>query len=287
MSDVSSLFDGLYGDCTPWRKIAVSGIEAGSWLNDLVSADLEPLAVNEGRRSLLLGPTGQIRASFQAIRLADDVFLLVQDPSEPSPVDELLAPYVLSSDVILEDRTDSLALVAFPGVGRPLDVPVGVWITGSCLGNGGFDLLMEAADRPAALETLSKGIRAATDEELEAYRVTAGSPRVGVDVAAEDLPMEAGLQDAVAFDKGCYLGQETVARVRNLGHPRRVLVRLQTEGRLAPGDQVFANREQAGRVTSAVRIDRWTVALASIRWADRDAPLRTKEGAELIARPLP
>jgi folate-binding protein YgfZ len=285
MSDVSSLFDGLYGDCTPWRKIAVSGIEAGSWLNDLVSADLDALAVDEGKRSLLLGPTGTIRASFQAVRLADSV-LLVQDPAEPNPVDVLLAPYVLSSAVILEDRTDSLALVAFPGARRPLDVPVGVWITGSCLGNGGFDLLVEAADRPAALEALTKEIRAATDEELEAYRVTVGSPRVGVDVAAEDLPMEAGLQDAVAFDKGCYLGQETVARVRNLGHPRRVLVRLQTKAKLAAGDQVFANGEQAGRVTSAVRIDGWTVALASIGWAHREAPLHTREGAELEARPL-
>src|SRR5687768_13054332 len=219
MSDVSSsaLFVGNYGDCTGWRKIGVSGTEGLQWLNDLVSADIEALGANEGRRSLLLGPTGKVRASFQAIRLADDSALLVQDRAEPSPIDQLLAPYVLSSDVALEDRSEALAVFAFPGVHQPLDVPAGTWIRGSCLGNGGFDLLVDAAARTTVEESLPEGIRAAGEEDLEAWRVTSGFPQVGRDATTDDLPMEAGLQDAVAFDKGCYLGQEAMARVRNLG----------------------------------------------------------------------
>jgi tRNA-modifying protein YgfZ len=110
---------------------------------------------------------------------------------------------------------------------------------------------------------------------------------VGRDATADDLPMEAGLQDAVAFDKGCYLGQEAMARVRNLGHPRRVLVRVETDAQVSAGDPIFVDGEQAGAVTSAVMVNGRTVALASVRWAHRDGPLRTKEGAELSARPLP
>jgi folate-binding protein YgfZ len=289
MSDTRALalLDGVYADCSSWRKVAVSGTEALQWLNDLVSADLNRLAAGEGRRSLLLGPTGKVRASFQAIRLAGDSALLVQDPTEPSPIDQLLAPYVLSSDVALEDRTEALALFAFPAAQAPLEVPAGTWIRGSCLGDGGFDLLVDAADRAAVLEALPGGIQAAGREALEAWRVTSGFPQVGRDATADDLPMEAGLQDAVAFDKGCYLGQEAMARVRNLGHPRRVLVRVETDAQVSAGDPIFVDGEQAGAVTSAVMVNGRTVALASVRWAHRDGPLRTKEGAELSARPLP
>jgi tRNA-modifying protein YgfZ len=289
MSEVRSLarLAETYGDCSDWRKIAVSGRDALAWLNDIVSADLSTLDVNEGRRSLLLGPTGKVRASFQAVRLGDGSALLIQDPAEPHPVDGLLAPYVLSAEVEIDDRTKDLTLFAWPEARGPMAVPMGTWIKGSSLGEGGFDLLVAVDERSTAIAALPDPIRAATATELEAYRVERGIPRVGVDVGDDDLPFEAGLGHAVAFDKGCYLGQEAVARVRNLGHPRRVLISLQSDAGITAGDPVFAHGEQAGRVTSAVPVNGVTVALASVRWAHRDGPLRTREGAELTARPLP
>jgi tRNA-modifying protein YgfZ len=289
MSDIRSLapFAGSYGDCSDWRKIGVTGGDALAWLNDIVSADLSTLGANEGRRSLLLGPSGKVRASFQAVRLDDGSALLIQDPAEPHPIDGLLAPYVLSADVDIEDWTQALALLMFPEARGPVPVPAGMWIKGSALGDEGFDLLVAVEERAAVVGALHDAIRAATDQEVEAYRVERGIPKVGVDVGEDDLPQEAGLDHAVAFDKGCYLGQEAVARVRNLGHPRRVLVRLQTDAHLAPGDQVLADGERAGRITSAVRVDGMTVALARVGWAARNSSLHTPEGTELTARPLP
>jgi folate-binding protein YgfZ len=286
VTDSLAPITGAYADCSNWRKIAVSGADAVPWLNDLVSADLEALGVNEGRRSLLLGPTGKVRASFQAVRLADSV-LLIQDPAEPNPIDALLAPYMLSSDVRIDDRTEAVGLFASPGARGPLVVGVGTWIKGSALDDDGFDLLVDRQDKGAALAALNEYIRPATDGELEAYRIDRGIPRVGVDAGEDDLPQEAGLGSAVAFDKGCYLGQEAMARVRNLGHPRRVLLRVEADAAVEAGDPMFADGDEVGRITSAVRVDQMTVALASVRWAARESSLRTNEGTELIARPLP
>jgi folate-binding protein YgfZ len=102
-----------------------------------------------------------------------------------------------------------------------------------------------------------------------------------VDALDDDLPQEAGLGDAVAVDKGCYLGQEAVAKVRNLGHPRRVLLHLHAGAPVRPGDAVRADGESVGEITSAAGgDDRWW-ALAKVRWRDRAAPLATTEGVSL------
>ncbi|MFN2591081.1 MAG: folate-binding protein, partial [Actinomycetota bacterium] len=109
----------------------------------------------------------------------------------------------------------------------------------------------------------------------------------GVDATGDDLPQEAGLAAAVSFDKGCYLGQESVAKVQNLGHPRRVLLSIETGAKASPGDPVLADGDEVGRITSAVAVGDQTHGFASVRWAARNGPFTTNEGAELRARPLP
>src|SRR5438094_8874339 len=124
-----------FADLSSWRKVAVSGPDARKWLNDLVSADISHLAPGRARRSLLLSPTGRIRAEFP-VAARGDVFLLIQDPAQPAPMDALLSRYILSSDVELEDRTEHLALYAFPGLSAAPDMPGGTTSAPSCLGAG-------------------------------------------------------------------------------------------------------------------------------------------------------
>jgi folate-binding protein YgfZ len=93
------------------------------------------------------------------------------------------------------------------------------------------------------------------DAEFEVLRVEAGTPRYGVDMGEDRLPIEAGVTDAVSFTKGCYLGQEVIARATNLGHINRRLVglRLDGDGAAAPGSRLStASRPDAGVVTSSV-----------------------------------
>jgi folate-binding protein YgfZ len=273
-----------FADLSHWRKVRVSGSDAATWLNDLISADIADLSPGRSRRSLLLSPTGRIRAEFTVAGL-EDALLLIQDPRQPGHVGDLLSPYTLSSDVALDDRSGHLALFAFPGGAEAPDVSRTARSAPSCLGEG-VDLLAAMAEHDRLLSTLRQERTLATSQDVEAWRVTHGVPRLGPDVLEGDLPQEGGLTDAVAFDKGCYLGQEAVAKVRNLGHPRRLVIHLEGSGPVSPGDPVEVSGRDAGSITSVARSGDGVVALARIRWDAREGPFRTRAGMELRrARP--
>jgi folate-binding protein YgfZ len=266
-------------DASWMRATRVSGADARSWLDDLVSADLSELQIGRARPSLLLAPTGGVRAAFTVVP-EGDALLLLQDPAQARPVAELLAMYVLSSDVTLADRTGELAIFAFPGLPRPPEVTGARPSAPSALG-AGSDLIAPAPERDRIAAELAERFASATEDDAEAWRVAAGIPRVGVDTAEGDLPQEAALDGSVAFDKGCFVGQEAVAKTRNLGHPRRVLLRFTADGPVAAGEAVRADDGDVGAVTSAVRLADRTHGLMRIRWTDRERPLRTEAGVAL------
>ena len=268
-----------YAELSSWRKLAVSGEEAWTWLNGLISADVADLRPGQARESLLLSPTGRIKAAFTVTARPGEAWLL-QDRAQPRWVGDLLAPYVLSANVSLRDLTDEASLFAFPGRSDP---PLeDAWVsTPSCLGTG-LDVIAPAGDADRVRERLRVAFGQATDIEVDAWRIARGLPRFGVDALDDDLPQEAGLDHAVAFDKGCYLGQESVAKVRNLGHPRRLVVAVASTAPVHPGDAILANGGEAGVVTSAASEgERW-VALARITWEARELPLRTRSGGTLL-----
>jgi folate-binding protein YgfZ len=271
-------------DLSAWRKTGVTGADSIAWLDDLLTADLSALGTNRAQRALLLTPTGSIRADV-TVAIPGSSVVLFQDPAQPQPIDRLLAPYVLSSYVELDDRTDELCLFALLDATAPPDAPGTAFTTPSCLGPG-FDLTGLREDHDRVFRSLSKVFAETSEEEAEPWRVTAGVPRFGVDALPEDLPQEAGLSDAVSFGKGCYLGQEAVAKVQNLGHPRRLVVALRAESALAPGDVLLMDGWEAGRVTSAARDDHGTVALGRVRWDSRDGPFQTAGGHPVRLRSL-
>jgi folate-binding protein YgfZ len=273
-------------DLSMWRKVRVGGSDALGWLNDLLTADLSGLVSGGCRRSLLLSPTGRVRADVGV--LADDRgFILAQDPVQDSAIDEALAPYVLSSDVSLHDVTAELGLLALPGVasGRALGEGPGWRSTPSVLG-AGSDLLPSQEDIRAARSSASEaGLVEASLEAVEAWSIRRGRPRVGVDLGPDALPHEAALGELIGYHKGCFLGQEAVAKVRNLGHPPFVLLAVSGRGPLSPGDPVRADGADVGVVTSADGMGApETAAIVRVRWASRDADLRSADGEPLTVR---
>ena len=272
VDELAALVEGRAAvDLSAYRKVQAHGGEARGWLNDLVTTDVASLMAGQARRSLLLDPTGHIRADLH-VALGADGFWLFQAPDQLDHIGHALAPFVLSSDVRLADRTDELGLVSIGGKGSDGFTP-------STLGIG-RDVLVDAG---ADLATVTDHVVVSADA-VEVMRIREGRPRMGRDFFGTSIPAETGLEGTIDTTKGCFLGQESVARVGNLGHPPRVLVHLTAPSAVAPGaDVVDRAGETVGTVTSAAAGDRHaTVLLASVRWSARDEPLLDRAGAALV-----
>jgi tRNA-modifying protein YgfZ len=271
-----------FADLSYWRKVGVSGGDALEWLDDLVTADLSDLTTGQARHALFLSPTGGVRASF-TVSVLDGNVLLIQDPMQPAPIQQLLEPYMLSSEVTLDDRTSELAVFAFPGRRDAPGLAGTVHWAPSCLGPGA-DLVAAGEGRDVLLRSLSQVYSHAGNEDVEAWRVAAGIPRFGVDALEGDLPQEAGLSSSVSRAKGCFPGQEAVAKVDTLGHPRRVVLAMEADGPVSPGDPVMLDGSEVGEITSVAASGDRMLVLARLRWEARDAPLQTGLGAGLRRR---
>jgi folate-binding protein YgfZ len=273
-------------DLSSWRKVRVSGTDARSWLGDLLAADIAGLEPGVGRRSLLLTPTGRTRADIQVARRESDL-LLLQSPDQPEDIGLVLSGYVLSADVQLEDRADDLALFAIPGRAASLVDAAGATVPSSV--GPGVDVIT-AVGEPAArfiASCIAAGLEQAGGDAYEAWRILRGIARMGADFDERSLPSEAGLEATIDYGKGCFLGQEAVARVRNLGHPPRILRHLQAPGSMGRGERVFAEGTAVGELTSVGEIGDGSVAIARVRWDAAAAPLALADGRTLIDVPRP
>jgi folate-binding protein YgfZ len=247
------------------HKLVVRGPDARRWLGDLVTADVETLERSDARRSLLLSATGRIRADFWIAAEDAETFLLLQPAAQPAFVGDMLRPYVLSSAVRLDDVTTSRSALVLRGPNE-----------------------IVAAAREDLLDVVravaGRGYRRVAEGAWEVWRVGRGDPRMGADFGPGDLPAEAGLERLIDLAKGCFLGQESVAKVRNLGHPPTVLRHLLTRTRVvAPGTPVLDAGGVVGRVTSvAPARNGATVLIARVSWTAAERALTAYGGAELV-----
>jgi folate-binding protein YgfZ len=262
----------------------VSGTDARGWLNDVVTTDVASLDRFESRPSLLLTPTGRIRAIFHVLGAGAGAFFLAQAGDQPERIGALLAPYVLSADVAIRDVP--VRVFAMPGRADPPDGIAGAH--GPSILGGGVDVLAGAdGDRDGDVEALRTelarhALEPASAAAVELRRIRRGDPRFPVDLDADSLPAEAGLDASPVTDrgKGCFLGQESVAKVANLGHPTRVLLRLRGDQPTEAGDAVLRAGEPVGVVTSAAG----DLALVRVAWDAREDLLVTGSGVPLRPR---
>jgi tRNA-modifying protein YgfZ len=211
--------------------VRVEGSDSEDFLERMVSNEVASLGPGEARQALLLTPKGRIVAPLRVARESPEAFLLITEPE----LAETVAATLLRARFAAKCEIAAVPLRGFlhlsdPGHGvRNEDYGVDAWET------------WEVADSEAA--------RA---EELEPLRVEAGTPAWGKELDESVLPAEAGLDEThVSFTKGCYPGQEPIARLHYRGHPNRRLRRLEVES-AAPGDEIFFEDKVVGRVTSAV-----------------------------------
>jgi tRNA-modifying protein YgfZ len=220
----------------PREYLRVTGPDAEGFLQRMLSNDVS----GDGCDALLLTPKGRIIAPVRVTRRAADDFLLATEPGLGEPLRAALTRARLASKVELEPEEHASVLV---------------W-----------------TDDFAAAEEFVDASGGATvdDEELERARIEAGVPAWGKEIDESILPAEAGLDEThISFTKGCYPGQEPVARLRYRGHPNRGLRRVEVEA-AQPGDAISYEGKAVGRITSAVP----GIALGYVR-------LEVPSGAEL------
>jgi folate-binding protein YgfZ len=266
--------DRAFAELVGWRLVEVGGGDARAWLHDLVTADIASLTTGSARRSLILTPTGRIRADVQVIARGDG-FLLLQAPDQPEPVERILAPYVLSSDVELDDVSDQVRAFAVLG-GGAADDGVESW-TPSPLGSG-WAVAVAPGEADAIRDRLAATpLTEVSPPAIERWRIRRGIARMGADFGADALPAEAGLEGVIDFSKGCFLGQESVAKVRNLGHPPRAIVSVGSKAPLEVGMTVRAGEREVGEVTS-VAVGPDVRGIVKVRWDAAGEPLATQAG---------
>ncbi|MCL4809312.1 MAG: hypothetical protein KJ062_16220 [Thermoanaerobaculia bacterium] len=259
-------------------SLFVTGPDCAGLLHGLVTNDVKRLAAGEGAHAALLTPKGKMRAELAVLRTAEAELVLDCEPSLAGPLAAILAGYVPFSRSTLEDRTAATGVVhvegpaaagvlAASGFEVPPGAPFSHVLTGAAgvpvrvvrvsrAGEEGFDLRTARDSAGKVLDLLgARGAEPADASVLEAGRIEAGIPRWGAELDETVLPNEAWLErTAISYTKGCYLGQETVARLKTYGHVNRHLVALLLPSGCAagPGDAVRAGGETVGRVTSAV-----------------------------------
>lgn len=269
-----------FADLSSWRKVRVRGADAAEWLHSLVTADVLTLHPGHARHSLLLSPTGRIRADMTVAR-DEDSFLLLQAPDQPDHVGLLLGPYILSSDVLLEDATTShLLFSVLDGAASRVGL---AGLEPSVLGPG-LDVITPSGKPARRVEDMlvKKQLTEVGGPALETRRIRLGIPRMGVDYGPEALPAEVGLEDAIDRGKGCFLGQESLAKVMNLGHPTSILRHLRADAAVLVDTSVGDETGTHGIVTSAAPDGHGGAFLfARVPWTARDAPLTTAEHTPL------
>jgi folate-binding protein YgfZ len=255
-------------------KAIFRGPEAADFLQGQVTNDVEALAPGTGCYAALLTPKGKMLADMRILR-GEGWFWLDTEAEALPAVAKMIRTFSIGRDVRPENVTASRAILSLvgPASDAALDVAPpasehsfvegehGVYVRTDV----GVDVICEAAEADGVRAAL--GVEQVSEEAVECLRVESGRPRYGIDLDEDTIPQEAGLNErAVSFTKGCYVGQETVARLHYKGKPNRHLRGLRLEDPAAGGDELRLGDRVVGHVGSvAVSPVHGPIALALVR----------------------
>jgi aminomethyltransferase len=343
-SDPQSEFAAFHNNCGVYdlgyrAKISLTGADRVRWLNGMVTNNVRDLAVGQGVYAFLLNPQGHILGDIYAYSREDSIIV----DSDRSQLQTILATfdhYIIMDDVEVKDLSDSLTslgisgpksreVLAAAGIAVPDAEPLGVFearctcdcdcvqctgVRGEGPGHESYELWLSPPDVKRTWDALvAHGATPAGSEALEMHRIVNGIPLFGVDIRDRDLPQETEQVRALNFNKGCYIGQEIVERIRSRGAVHRKFAGFTADGGHAPlrsakgreadearapaqpiaaGTKIVAGDKEVGEVTSVavvpLPVGERTIALGYIR-RELGTPGRevTISGVKATVVPLP
>ena len=247
----------LIADRSQRGKLRFSGEQRSWFLHQILTQAFEDMQPGQARDSAMITAHGRMSGYLEAIASQDAIYCHFE-PELGESLPDLIRSYVFATRVEIDDVTDEFGLVLLAGENwrevaaanvamprvhetRSLGVPAGyVWL--------------DRMDVARVLTELGKlGARTATEDELETIRISNGVPRWGREMDTKSLPQEAGVDAwSVHYDKGCYLGQEAMAKIHFRGRVNRRLARVEAGSDLRPGLELTIEGAKAGVVTSAI-----------------------------------
>ena len=249
--------DGLlFADRSERGKLRVGDEQRAWFLDQLLTQSFADMQPGDARDAALITVHGRMQAYLEVIS-TEDSFLCHYEPELREAVPELLRKYVFATRVTLEDVSDDLGLLLLVGprwTGVAADLGgLGVPHATSSLGVEAGYLWLPRGEVAAGIERLvAQGAREVSEERLEAIRIGNGVARWGRDMDAKTFPQEAGVDArAVHYEKGCYLGQEAMAKIHFRGKVNRRLALLEATGPVSTGAEVMSGDSKVGTVTSA------------------------------------
>jgi folate-binding protein YgfZ len=295
-------FEALRSNCGVYdlgnrAKLFLTGEDRVRWLNGMVTNNIRDLATGQGAYAFLLNPQGKILGDLYAYNRGESIVV----DTDRSQLDKILATfdhYIIMDDVEVTNASEQLTALGIAGpksrqvleasgIQIPEATPLQIFeaqctcncdcvqctaVRGEDAGLESYELWLAPDNARKAWDTLvGHGATPLGSEALELHRIVSGVPLYGVDIRERDLPQETEQARALNFNKGCYVGQEIVERIRSRGAVHRKFSGFVAEGShaISSGTKVVAGDKEAGEVTSAASLrlagSGRTVALGYIR----------------------
>ncbi|MGC6506522.1 MAG: YgfZ/GcvT domain-containing protein [Coraliomargaritaceae bacterium] len=285
------------------------GEDAADFLQSQFSNQLQPFASGRCTYGLWLNAKGKVQADAWVLQTGEDSFRILSEHSDGVALRAHLERHIVADEVSIEAEptkcyglsligptaADLLTQIGFivPGEGQYTSKEQTILFCGRRSALPVYEIIFPQVDVFTAVkkQVEQAGAEAASTSWIEAQRIAIGIPRVPQEIGPEDLPGEAGLVGhEVRLDKGCFLGQEVVARMHNVGRPRRGLFRVSGQGK-PPGVPAPINNEEgsaAGTLRTSFSVDStWEgVALLKLHQAEKGATLSIKNNPLQILEPL-
>lgn len=269
-------------------RILVSGSEAVTFLNGLITNDMKTLGLNSWMPAAFANVQGRLLAAVRVIH-REDGFIIDTEGATRETVITLLDRFTLAGDFRVTDLTDQTVMFSVQGkraaeiVGAVLGEPAAAVdrqkvvsarfddatvtvIRATHTAEDGFDLFVDAGHGSRLTEALrGAGATSISDEIFETLRIEAGIPLYGIDIDESNVVTETNLDNAVSFTKGCYIGQEIIVRIKHRGHVAKKLAGVildATTGVPRNAKLVSSDQKEIGRVTSSTFSPRLERAIA-------------------------
>jgi folate-binding protein YgfZ len=239
-------------DLSDRARFIARGRDRARFLHNVTSNNIKAMTPGASLYAFCLTPQGRIVGDLYLLCRPDD-FLIDTEPELREKLRAHILKYKVADQIDLEDGTDSTASIGVEGPSAPPPPDGMTTMPYTVTGQPGYRIVCTLEEKPAMIAALeSAGIKPATAEDARLVRIENGKPRYGEDILETTLPQETGQMHAVSFNKGCYLGQEIVERIRARGRVNRNFTKLELDVPQppAPGTTLSIDGKEA-HVTSS------------------------------------